>query len=558
MARKKMDASIFSEVGLTGVRQFRGVLEEEFLYTLRGKQGVRVYKEMASNDPIVGGLLHATIQLMRKVPSSIYTSGTSNRELEAREFVASCFNDMSMSWQDIQGEIFSMLPYGWSYFEKVYKIRDGDQRDPTRKSRYSDGKIGFRKFAIRSQETLERWELDEHGGIQGMWQRAPGGEGGERFIPIQKSLLFRTILNSNNPEGKSILRAAYRPWFYKNNFEELLAIGVERDLVGVPTFKAPEGFDATAEENSNLVNNLKKILMNIRRDQQEGLLIPPGWEFALVSSPGSRQFDISELLAYYDKRIALSVLGQFILLGMERVGSFALSSTQSDLFMLSMQGWLSSIDEVVNRFAVDELLKLNGYVDIEKPPYLVHGRIKEYSLDELSVFITRIAKAGLLTPDVQLEELLRMIGGLTEVPERPSIVREAGVHQITHAPVSTERQKRAAGQSIIDSSTTWKEDGETRETASGYMVYVDGSIMLESADLAECFDAAKKYMGRYKENVVGIVRKSWKITGKQEWICDEIVRYIPLKTLEKNDEHFSDWLAGRVHAMTNGLYSTQL
>lgn len=546
--------SPYNESGLTGLRSFDGVVREEFLRVLSGPSGVRTYKEMASNDAVIGGLLHAAIQMMRKVTSSVLTNGESNREQEARKFIAECMNDMSFSWQDTQTEIFSMLTYGWSYFERVLKIRKGDSRDPKTQSKYSDGKVGFRKLAIRSQDTLDRWEIDRNGGIQGMWQQAAADSDVRTknvFLPIDRCLLFRTVLNKNNPEGRSLLRHCYRSWFFKNNYEELVAIGVERDLVGLPTLKPPDGFKANTEENLVITEDMKRVLRNIRRDQQEGVLIPPGWELSLMSSPGKRQFDMESLMNYYDKRIAMSLLGQFIMLGMDRVGSFALSKTQyNDLFLLSMQGWLGSIDEVVNRFAIDELLKVNGYGDIENPPYLSHGRIQDYSLDELSVFITRVFKSGLLTPDDDLEGLLRMIAGLTEVPERSSVVREAGKKQMTHAPVDSKRLQLAHGTKITDTKSQKDRPADVEDNkARGFLVYVNDTVKFQSPSFLLCWEKMEECKKKYRKSEVGISQVIGEVSGG-ETRCEELVRYIPLKTLGTNNGHYHEWLKTRVGVMS--------
>ena len=42
-----------------------------------------------------------------------------------------------------------------------------------------------------------------------------------------------------NPEGRRILRDAYRAWYFKKRLEEFEAIGVERDLAGMPVGKVP-------------------------------------------------------------------------------------------------------------------------------------------------------------------------------------------------------------------------------------------------------------------------------------------------------------------------------
>ena len=49
---------------------------------------------------------------------------------------------------------------GWSFHEIVYKRRMGNTKNPTTKSKYTDGLIGWKKLPIRAQETLYRWEYD--------------------------------------------------------------------------------------------------------------------------------------------------------------------------------------------------------------------------------------------------------------------------------------------------------------------------------------------------------------------------------------------------------------
>ena len=91
---------------------------------------------------------------------------------------------------------------------------------------------------IRAQETLFRWVFDGTGGIKAMVQMAPPGYT-QRVIPIEKSLLFRTGHPQGQPRGLAILRNAYRPWFFKKRLEEFEAIGVERDLAGMPVARCP-------------------------------------------------------------------------------------------------------------------------------------------------------------------------------------------------------------------------------------------------------------------------------------------------------------------------------
>ena len=65
----------------------------------------------------------------------------------------------------------------------------------------SDGLVGWRKLALRSQDSLVEWKWDPKGGLQAMVQSVNGRP---IEVPIQKALLFRTTVARGNPEGRSI------------------------------------------------------------------------------------------------------------------------------------------------------------------------------------------------------------------------------------------------------------------------------------------------------------------------------------------------------------------
>lgn len=411
------------EIGRTGLMRFGGHVYEEFLPDLTGNRAIKVYKEMSENDPVVGAFLFAIDMLMRNVTWTVRPYSQSQEDLEAADFLRSCMEDMSMTWQDTISEILSMLTYGWSYHEIVYKIRGGDSRDPTRRSRFNDGRIGWRKLPIRAQESLWAWEFDEAGGVRAMVQQAPP-DYELRTIPIEKSLLFRTRAHKGNPEGRSILRNAYRPWYFKKHIEEIEGIGIERDLAGLPVAWVPPKLlspNASPAERA-LLEEIKRVIVNVRRDEQEGVIFPlmfddagnKVYDFSLLSTGGQRQFNTDAIVGRYDQRIAMTVMADFILLGHENVGSFALSSSKTNLFAVALGAWLQSIAGVFNRHAVPRLFELNGY-RLSALPELEPGDIEVPDLQELGAYIQSLAGAGMpLFPDQALENYLRQVAGLPE------------------------------------------------------------------------------------------------------------------------------------------------
>ncbi len=409
-----------SEVGLSGLPRMGGTVYEEFLPQLQGLKAVKVYREMSTNDPVVGAILFAVDMLLRQVSWRVEPASPEAADQEAAEFLESCLGDMSVTWEDTVSEILSMLVYGWSYHEIVYKRRLGDQRDPTKRSRYTDGRVGWRKIAGRSQDTLYQWEFDDHGGVQAMVQQAPP-DYSLRRIPIEKGLLFRTRVHKGSPEGYSVLRNAYRPWYMKKRIEEIEAIGIERDLAGLPIAWVPPELlsqGATAEQKA-MLEAIKKIVRNVRRDEQEGIVFPLAYrdgekvfDFGLLSTGGRRQFDTDAVVARYDQRIAMTILADFILLGHEKVGSLALSTSKTKLFTIACSAWLDSIAAVLNRHAVPRLFVLNG-LDTERLPRLVPGEVDAPDLKELGEFVKNLAGTGMeLFPDDKLENYLRQAAKL--------------------------------------------------------------------------------------------------------------------------------------------------
>ena len=407
----------FIELGSSGLRRSGGTITEEFLANLQGVKGFKVYREMRDNDPVIGAMLYAIDKVITRL--EWHVEGEDER---TATFVQECLDDMSDSWDATLQNILSMLVYGWSFHEVVYKIRGGLTNDPRTNSRFKDHRIGWRKWPVRAQETLQEWMIDERGGIQGMVQIDPSG-GGLHRIPIEKALLFRTTTNRNNPEGYSLLRNAYRPWFYKRRIEEIEAVGIERDLAGLPmAFVPPEYLMNTASPAQKAVlNAITDIVQNVKRNEQEGIVFPAAYDeqgnrifdLQLLSASGGRQFDTGAVIQRYDQRIAMSLLSDFLLLGSDRVGSFALGTAKIDLWTLAVDSIAKTIAEVVNQYAIPRLLKLNA-MRTDTLPYLTYGQVSSVELSDVADYVSKLVGVGAIMPDPSLEDHLRQLGDLPD------------------------------------------------------------------------------------------------------------------------------------------------
>lgn len=431
------------EIGRIG--QFRyyapgssSIFFEEFLPELRGIRGVEAYLEMADNDATVGAILFAIEMLMRQAEFHIEPGGDTEKDKEAAEFIESCMNDMDRTWADTLSEILSFLTYGWSYHEIVYKRRVGRTHSPITNSKHSDGLIGWRGLPIRSQDTLYGWVYKDNSDELLAMDQVPPPYFEHCVIPVEKALHFRTRSRKDNPEGRSILRTAYRAYYFKKRLEEIEGYGMERDLAGFPVLYAPPDLPIwdNDPEMQEALSRAEAIVSNIRRDAKEGLVLPGGengWKLELISSGSRRQFDTNAVIDRYDKRIATSVLADFVMLGQQQVGSFALADNKTKIFAMAIGTYLDTICEVFNNQGIPRLIDINGdhFKGITDYPTMVHGDIEDKDVAQFSDYVTKMIGAGVLIPDEALEDEVRRVGGL---PERMETSAPYGVQPGENGP----------------------------------------------------------------------------------------------------------------------------
>jgi hypothetical protein len=443
------------EVGVSGLKVYSGYLNEEFLHELRGLRAIPIYRQMSEGDSTVVAMLQAISLIIRAVDWRIEPADDSSAAETEAVFVEQVLDDMSHPLEDTVGEILSMLVYGWSYHEIVLKIRRGpDEDDGAYRSKYTDGRIGIRKLPIRSQDSLLRWEMQADGGILGMWQQSPSG-GQLLFIPIERALLFRTGSRKNNPEGVSILRSSYRAWYMKKNVEDFEAIGIERELAGLPVVSIPKRYFTSAESaDKAFLAKAEKIARDLKFNQQGGVVIPsdhfinktdgnqssvPLMEIKLLSSGGKRSIETGPVVERYSRDIVRAALADFLTLG-DQKGSYALSKNKSELFLRAVESYLNQIAAVFNRFLLPRLWAYNG-LDRKLMPKMAPGRVAPEDLNEVGAYVQALAAAGMpLFPDDKTEEFLREIAGLPE-------------------PATDSASRMAAGFGQDDNSSSFMEQG---------------------------------------------------------------------------------------------------
>ena len=117
--------------------------------------------------------------------------------------------------------------------------------------------------------------------------------------------------------------------------------------------------------------------------------------------------------------IASAFLADWLFLGQDGTGSYALSSDKTRLYAFFLGAQLDAMAAVINRHAIPRLLRLNGR-PLDVLPKLLHGDIETVNVKELAELILRMTAAGApMFPDTKLEDFIRESVGLpkTELGE---------------------------------------------------------------------------------------------------------------------------------------------
>lgn len=425
--KKLSETTAKIELGVSGKNTYTGdIRADEFLQELKGKKAIQKYREMRDNNAIIGSIMYAVEQTLRDVKIDISPADETEEAKKAADFLSSVLEDMDHSLDDHISEALSFLTYGFGWFEVVYKRREGDKRSDKKNSKFNDGMIGIKKLAIRAPWTVEKFEVDANNGeVLGMWQELTWGKR-PTMIPIEKSVYYRTTSLNNDPSGRSVLRNAFVSYTYLNKIQNYEAVAIERELHGVPVGRMPAEYlssDATTDQ-ANLRSQFERILRDLKNNEQGYALLPSDlyvdsdgkptnqrlMDLELITANGSRSIDIDPVVKRYQHDIARSLMAEFLMLG-SGSGSYALSKTKTDLFLRSLESYINTIVENLNKQLVERLWQLNG-LSWETMPKLVAGDVAAHDLREISSFLRNLNGAG-----IEVQDQIEVVEDLMNIAE---------------------------------------------------------------------------------------------------------------------------------------------
>lgn len=436
------DGADLRELGWTGQSNLVGFAREEYNPKLRGLAGLKIYDEMRRSDSQV----RATLRLIKTpiLAGTWYMEPATEDPLdvEVAEFVWDNLTKwMSISWAQVLYESLLMVDFGYYMFEKVWTVRDD--------------KIVWKKLAPRHPMDVQEWVMDDHGGPRGLVMYAPDDLFYEEgvFIPIDKLLVFSFDKEAGNLEGMSLLRSAYKPWYFKNNLYKIDAIQKERHGIGIPIIKLPANF---TDGDKTLANEIGK---NLRTNEKAHIVLPPNWVIEFADVKGN-PVDAMSSIEHHDKQIARNVLGQFI---NASSGSTELGEVNVELFNKATRYVSEFIKDTFNKYAIPQLVDFN--FDVERYPELRFRRIGETTdWRTISFAIRNFVGAGIITPDEKLEEWTR---NEMDLPRpQPSTARVVATPQ---KPEGEEVEEEEEEENLQQANAGRTTDGRPRQSQAANM-----------------------------------------------------------------------------------------
>jgi len=419
-------------VGSPGLNVMGGYIYEEWDRRLTGTKAIKTYREMV-DDPNVYAVLFAIESMVRAVGFRIDAADDSEPAKAEAELVHTDFDEIDGAWGDTFSEILSCIPFGFSLMEVLYK-------------RLESGRVTWDRWAPRAQETIQEWTFD-----QTTWeathaiQQAPP-RNKRVSIPLDRCLHFRIRPRKQNPQGSSLLRPCFDPWYFTKHIQRIEAIGIERDLTGIPEIGIPA--DDYNDETKRTA--WEQVGSQIKANEAAYMLLPtdvfantsvPRYSFRLVTTAGERSIDTDAVLARYQRSIFRAFLGGFLTLGDQGVGSYALGSTQADLFITAAKALLEGIQDTINVNGVRRLAAINGVPD-ELIPTFRFNEVKQTDVTAFAQTMVALATAGFVDPnDPKIQQHVSDVLGLpmmddvvdddTEAPAKPPVKQLPSGEQMT-------------------------------------------------------------------------------------------------------------------------------
>lgn len=370
-----------TEFGYASPSPWTSWIRNERVPELQDKRGLRTYYDMKRADGTVRGALRLLKTPIMAARWFVEPASDSVQDINIAKFVEkNLFEELNVPWSRVVEDALLMCEYGFFPFELVFGP-DGS-------------KMKLQKMAPRHPMDIQEWVWDDNGGPDGLYME-PSEVQGYRdriFIPISKLVIFVLEQESGDLRGTSILRSAYKHYFYKDTLYKVDAIQKERHGIGVPIILLPPGYSAADKKAA------EDLGRNLRTNERAHIVAPNNWQIAFAKLEG-QPVDCMKSIEHHDMKIKSNILAPFM-------DEPNVKPDSLDVYFKSTRYIASTVCDTFNHFVIPKLVDFNfsrgGY------PKLRVRRIGEQDdIRTMSFSFRNFVGAGAIRPDDKLEAFLR-------------------------------------------------------------------------------------------------------------------------------------------------------
>ena len=302
--------------------------------------------KMMKFDGQVGGLYRILTTPIRGAKIEIEKpNNRANRETNLiREILTENYSagGMVIPMQQVLASIMRMLVDGWSPHEIVWEIRNGMVRVY---------KIDYRPTKSIRVRLDSRKEVDGYTQDLGMLDITRyDGDSRKVFIPPDKIMHFVNSPEWNPVYGRSLFTQAYFHFEKKHKLYYISHLAAQISALKMRLLRSPTDDEKEIEKYVSMVSKL---------GFNSTVNLPTDWEFELLDTQNNFP-DILPLIQHHDAQMSKSVLAQVLDVGVEgRTGSFNLSDTHFDIFIVNLELMSEYISTIFNTVLIPKLIDWN-------------------------------------------------------------------------------------------------------------------------------------------------------------------------------------------------------
>jgi hypothetical protein len=430
------------ELGSGSPSPFTTQLRSEYNYELAGTRGLQKYDEMRKSDGTVRGTLRQIKTPILGARWFVDAASESKRDQNAADFVWWNLQEaLSLPFGQVIQESLLMLDFGYYMFEKVWSESRWNNRNV----------LCWKKLAPRHPIDVEDWEYDRNGGPNKVLMTNPNPYVSDPIpINIDKLLVFSFDKEAGNLEGISVLRSAFKHWYYKEMLYKIDAIQKERHGIGVPVIKLPPNFTPADRDLAQAMGR------NLRTNETAHLVLPPNWEVMFAKLEG-QPVDALKSAEHHDLQIQKNIMAPFL--------DKPVGSDEMGTFHAACRFIAEIIADTFNKYAIPQLIGYN-FERVGMPKLRATNIGSKTDLRTLSFALRNFIGAGALKPDDRLEAYIRDIADLP--PADLATVREVATPQAAKPPtVPAVGPPRQAVASNMQQAQTAGSNGRVGNDQSG-------------------------------------------------------------------------------------------